>query len=102
MTPNGLTATVLTKLSTGGHPVTESIEDAFSLCNYVLGVLLNQYRAEGDVTEKTGFEVLDACRVGQTISLHCSWLTLELGLDQCADFYLSSRPFRVTQRAKHG
>lgn len=49
--------------STGGHPVTESIEDAFSLCNYVLGALLNQYRAEGDVTEKTGFEVLDACRV---------------------------------------
>lgn len=62
--------------STGGHPVTESIEDAFSLCNYVLGALLNQYRAEGDVTEKTGFEVLDACRVSQITSLHCSWLIL--------------------------
>ncbi|QGA16765.1 hypothetical protein EYB26_004435 [Talaromyces marneffei] len=52
----------LLRKSTGNHPVTESIEDAFSLCNYVLGALLNQYRAEGDVTEKTGFEVLDACR----------------------------------------
>ncbi|EED18113.1 importin 13, putative [Talaromyces stipitatus ATCC 10500] len=52
----------LVRKSSGDHPITESIEDAFCLCNYVLGALLKQYRTEGDVTDKTGFEVLNACQ----------------------------------------
>lgn len=76
-----MTTTILNMSSTGGHPATESIEDAFGLFNYVLGALLNQYRAEGDVTEMAGFEVLDACRVSQIISLYYSRLMLEIGVD---------------------
>lgn len=42
----------------------ESIEDAFSLCDYVLGILLNQFSIEGDESvTMTGLDALDSCRV---------------------------------------
>ncbi|OKL64202.1 hypothetical protein UA08_00277 [Talaromyces atroroseus] len=47
----------------GDHPVTDSISDAFCLCDYVLGVLLNQLSVGGDISDtKAGSDALDSCR----------------------------------------